>query len=105
MQMSDAREKIQTELEKATKQKQIWENRERRLANREKYLRSAKDRKRTHRLIQYGAAFECNHKELAVLTDVEVFTLVENILDIPGVSEAIAKSVSRHGKTIQEGGE
>lgn len=51
MQMSDAREKIQMELEKATKQKQIWENRERQLANQEKYLRSAKDRKRTHRLV------------------------------------------------------
>lgn len=40
-----------------------------------------------------------------MLTDVEIFTLVENILDVPGVSEAIAESVSRHGQTIQEGGE
>ena len=98
-----AKKSIQEQIADAEHQMEIWSNREKRLANREKYLRIAKDRKRTHRLIQYGVAFECNHKELEVLTDVEVYELVESLMNIPEVVSRIQAAVERHS-TAEEGG-
>lgn len=69
-----AKKSIQEQIADAEHQMDIWSNREKRFLNREKYLRSAKAIKRTYRFIQYRVAVECKHKELEVLTDVEVYT-------------------------------
>jgi len=91
------------ELAEAERQVKVWKNREARLASREKYYRSAKDRKRTHRLIQYGAVIEHFHKELEVLSDVEIYELVESMMDCPDIAELIDGAVSRHD-AAEEGG-
>lgn len=89
-------EEIQRQLDQYQKQLLVAENRLQRLRNRAKYVRSAKDRKRTHRLIQYGVAFEANDHRLAALTDVEAFTLVERLLDIPEVRAVIDEAIREH---------
>ena len=94
--MSKELEKLRADYEKAQQELEVWKNREQRAQQKLKYQRSAKDRKRTHRLIQYGAAFESHHKELSVLTDEEVFLLVESLLDIPDVRLRIQQTVDCH---------
>lgn len=89
-------EEIQRQLDQYQKQLLVAENRLQRLRNRAKYVRNAKDRKRTHRLIQYGVAFEANDHRLAALTDVEAFTLVERLLDIPEVRAVIDEAIREH---------
>lgn len=94
--MSKELEKLRADYEKAQQELEVWKNREQRAQQKLKYQRSAKDRKRTHRLIQYGAAFESHQKELSVLSDEEVFLLVEGLLDIPDVRLRIKRAVDCH---------
>ncbi|MCD7818405.1 MAG: DUF3847 domain-containing protein [Lachnospiraceae bacterium] len=94
--MSKELEKLRADYEKAQQELEVWKNREQRAQQKLKYQRSAKDRKRTHHLIQCGAAFESHHKELSILTDEEVFLLVESLLDIPDVRLRIKQVVDCH---------
>lgn len=100
--MSKELDKLRAECDHAKQQTEIWRSREERAKQRIKYQRNAKDRKRTHRLIQYGAAFECHHKELSVLSDEEVFQLVESLLAIPDVCRQIQQSVEEHNREGRE---
>lgn len=93
---NETTEDLRRQLEEAQKQWIVAENRVRRLQNRMQYSRKAKDRRRTHRLIQYGVAFEWNEPRLAELTDVEVFTFVEGLLALPEVQEQIWQAIIRH---------
>lgn len=81
-----------------------WAHREERLAQKVKYTRSAKERKRTHRLIQYGVAFECNDKRLEALSDVEVYSLVEGLLDSE-VKHHIDRAMAQHEAVAQKEGD
>ncbi|MCD7885003.1 MAG: DUF3847 domain-containing protein [Lachnospiraceae bacterium] len=100
--MSKELDDLRAECDHAKQQAEIWRSREERAKQRIKYQRSAKDRKRTHHLIQYGAAFECHHKELSVLSDEEVFQLVESVLEIPDVCRRIQQSVEEHNREGRE---
>ena len=91
------------EVDAAKHELEIWSNREKRLRNRERFVRSADDRKRTHRLIQYGVMFERCHRELEVLTDQEIYQLVEGLLQIPEAEAQIAAAVAGHKDDSQEG--
>lgn len=94
--MSKELDDLRAKRDHARQQAEVWKHREERAEQRVKYQRSAKDRKRTHHLIQYGAAFECHHKELSVLSDEEVYLLVERLLKIPDVRPLIQQSVENH---------
>lgn len=86
--------KLERALEEAEKQREIQIHREKRLACREKYVRKAADRRRTHRLIQYGVAFEANDERLKVFSDSEIFTLVEKLFSIPKVRRVLDEAVT-----------
>ena len=102
--MSEKLDRLRAEIETAEKQKEILAHREQRLKNRERYYRKASDRKRTHRLIQYGVMFERYHKELEILTDSEIYSLVEGLLELPEVEALIAAAIAGHEAGDQEGG-
>ena len=94
--MSKELNDLKEQHERAVKQREVCENQEERIKQKIKYVRSAKDRKRTHRLIQYGAAFECNHKEQTVLTDEEIYSFVESLFEIPEAAVKIQEAVANH---------
>lgn len=96
---------MRQQLQKAEEQRDHWAHREERLAQKVKYTRSAKERKRTHRLIQYGVAFECNDKRLEALSDVEVYSLVEGLLDLPEVKHHIDRAMAQHEAVAQKEGD
>ena len=83
--MKEDLENLSEEIRQAEEKKTALEHQLARLQQRERHLRKKPDRERTHRLIQYGAAFEYHIKGLQALNDSEIFYLVQHILTIPGV--------------------
>lgn len=100
--MREDLEKLRQEIMAAEREKLVLENQLQRLVQKDKHLRNRKDRKRTHRLIQYGVAFEHDNKELEILTDPEVFSLIEKIKDAPGIQALITEAVADHKPLSEE---
>jgi len=97
-------EQLKKELDEAEKQKAVYQHRQERFSQREKYVRSAADRKRTHRLIQYGVAFEAQDKRMADFSEMEIFALIEKLFEIPAVKVCVEDAVRTHS-FVTEGGE
>ena len=55
----------------------------------EKHLRKKCDRARTHRLIQYGVAFESHKPEMKQLSIPKIYDTIGFLLDMPEVSDAL----------------
>lgn len=55
----------------------------------ERYLRKKCDRARTHRLIQYGAAFESRKPEMKQLSIPKIYDTIGFLLDMPEVNDAL----------------
>ncbi len=91
---------LQRRKEQKIREYETYQHKIDRLEQKVKYQRSAKDRKRTHRLIQYGATFESHHKELDVLTDEEIYSLIEKLMEIPEVKKEITEAVEHHEEGV-----
>ena len=55
----------------------------------ERYLRKKSDRARTHRLIQYGVAFESHKPEMKQLSIPKIYDTIGFLLDMPEVNDAL----------------
>ena len=55
----------------------------------ERYLRKKCDRARTHRLIQYGAAFESRVPKMKQLSIPKIYDTIGFLLDMPEVNDAL----------------
>ena len=55
----------------------------------ERNLRKKSDRARTHRLIQYGVAFESHRPEMKQLSIPKIYDTVGFLLDMPEVNDAL----------------
>ena len=84
------------QLEQKGKELEQAQHRLQRMEDQQNYRRSAKDRARTHRLIQYGAAFESSVRELSILFDDEIYLMIKRILRVDGVNEIIQDAVANH---------
>ena len=74
--------KRETELENLTNS--LERNRQK-----ERYLRKKCDRARTHRLIQYGAAFESRVPKMKQLSIPKIYDTIGFLLDMPEVNDAL----------------
>ena len=84
------------EIEKKEQEIETTKNRIARYRQRVKYLRSNQDRARTHRLIQYGIAFESRYKDLASLSLTEIYALTDSILALPEAQRLIHEACFAH---------
>ena len=84
------------EIEKKEQEIETTRNQIARYRQRVKYLRSDQDRARTHRLIQYGVAFESRFPNLAYLSLSEIYTLTDSILALPEVQSLINDACFDH---------
>lgn len=84
------------EIEKKEQEIETTKNQIARYRQRVKYLRSDQDRARTHRLIQYGVAFESRFPNLALLSLPEIYTLTDSILALPEVQRMINDACFDH---------
>ena len=84
------------EIQKKEQEIETTKNRIARYRQRVKYLRSDQDRARTHRLIQYGVAFESRFPNLALLSLSEIYALTDSVLALPGVQRLINDACFDH---------
>ena len=84
------------EIEKKEQEIETTRSQIARYRQRVKYLRSDQDRVRTHRLIQYGAAFESRFPDLASLSLSEIYALTDSILALPEVQRQINDACFDH---------
>ena len=83
-------EETRKEIEKKEKMAETLASRLERDKQKERYLRKKGDRERTHRLIQYGAAFESRKPELKQLSITGIYKMVDFLLNVPEVQEALS---------------
>ena len=84
------------EIQKKESEIETTKNQLARYRQRLKYIRSDQDRVRTHRLIQYGAAFESRFKNLSMLSLPEIYRLTDAILALPEVKQLIDSACFNH---------
>lgn len=78
--MSKVLEQLMKERDEAEKQRAIYEHRQERLSQREKYVRSAADRKRTHRLIHMVLPLKRRIREWQIFQKWKYLLLSKNCL-------------------------
>ena len=84
------------EIQKKEHEIETTKNRIARYRQRVKYLRSDQDRARTHRLIQYGVAFESRFPNLAFLSLSELYDLTDSVISLPEVQRMINDACFDH---------
>lgn len=91
------KETILKQLEDARLRVQQYENKIRLLQNRQKHLEKKSDKQRTHHLCNMGGAIQSISKEADSLTQVEFYSLMEQVFSLPEVQELVAEVVQNHG--------
>lgn len=76
-------------IEKRENELEILTNSLERDRQKERYLRKKCDRARTHRLIQYGAAFESRVPKMKRLSIPKIYDTIGFLLDMPEVNDAL----------------
>ena len=76
-------------IEKRENELEILTNSLERDRQKERYLRKKCDRARTHRLIQYGAAFESRVPKMKQLSIPKIYDTIGFLLDMPEVNDAL----------------
>ena len=88
--------KLQKEKASVEKKLQQLQHNQQRLENRKSYYEKADRKKRTHRLCTIAGTMESIAPEIKKLTLPEVNELLESILDLPDVRQAIYNAVLLH---------
>ena len=88
-------QKEQTTVEQRLKQLQ---HNQQRLENRKSYYEKADRKKRTHRLCTIAGTIESIAPDIKLLTLPEVNELMETILRLPSVQQAIQSAIQNHEK-------
>ena len=88
--------KLQEEKSSVEQKLTQLQHNQQRLENRKSYYEKADRKKRTHRLCTIAGTMECIAPEIKELTLPEVNELLESILDLPDVRQAIYNAVLLH---------
>ena len=87
--LNDQLDQKQSQIEKRENELEILTNSLERDRQKERYLRKKCDRARTHRLIQYGAAFESRVPKMKQLSIPKIYDTIGFLLDMPEVNDAL----------------
>ena len=87
--LSDQLDEKRDQIKKRENELEILTNNLERDRQKERYLRKKCDRARTHRLIQYGAAFESRRPEMKRLSIPKIYDTIGFLLDMPEVNDAL----------------
>ena len=90
--------KLQKEQFSVEQQLKQLQNKQRRLENRKSYYEKADRKKRTHRLCTIAGTMESIAPEIKELTLPAVNELLESILNLPSVQQAIQSAIQNHEK-------
>lgn len=92
----ETKENILEELEAAKLKKQQYEHKVQLLENRRQHLEKKADRQRTHHLCNMGGAIQSISKEVDSLTQVEFYSLMEQVFALPEVQKLVDAAVQNH---------
>ena len=87
--LSDQLDEKRDQIKKRENELEILTNNLERDRQKERYLRKKCDRARTHRLIQYGAAFESRVPKMKQLSIPKIYDTIGFLLDMPEVNDAL----------------
>ena len=90
--------KLQQEQFSAEQQLKQLQHKQQRLENRKSYYEKADRKKRTHRLCTIAGTIESIAPDIKLLTLPEVNELMETILRLPSVQQAIQSAIQNHEK-------
>ena len=88
--------KLQQEQSSVEQQLKQLQHKQQRLENRKSYYEKADRKKRTHRLCTIAGTIESIAPEIKELTLPEVTNILESIMDLPDVRQAIYNAVLLH---------
>ena len=91
-------EKLQQEKVSVEKKLEQLQHNQQRLENRKSYYEKADRKKRTHRLCTIAGTIESIAPDIKMLTLPEVNELIEIILCLPSVQQAIQSAIQNHEK-------
>ena len=91
-------EKLQQEKASVEKKLEQLQHNQQRLENRKSYYEKADRKKRTHRLCTIAGTIESIAPDIKRLTLPEVNELMETILSLPDVQQAIQSAIQNHEK-------
>ena len=91
-------EKLQQEKASVEKKVEQLQHNQQRLENRKSYYEKANRKKRTHRLCTIAGTMESIAPEIKELTLPAVNELMETILCLPSVQQAIQSAIQNHEK-------
>ena len=91
-------EKLQEEKTSVEKKLEQLQHNQQRLENRKSYYEKADRKKRTHRLCTIAGTIESIAPDIKLLTLPEVNELMETILGLPNVQQAIRSAIQNHEK-------
>lgn len=87
--LSEQLDQKRAQIKKRETELEILTNTLERDRQKERYMRKKCDRARTHRLIQYGVAFESSKPEMKQLSIPKIYDTIGFLLDMPEVSDAL----------------
>ena len=90
--------KLQEEQASVEQQLKQLQHKQQRLENRKSYYKKADRKKRTHRLCTIAGTIESIAPDIKLLTLPEVNELMETILRLPSVQQAIQSAIQYHEK-------
>ena len=90
--------KLQQEQATVEQQLKQLQHKQQRLENRKSYYEKADRKKRTHRLCTIAGTIESIAPDIKLLTLPEVNELMETILRLPSVQQAIQSAIQNHEK-------
>ena len=90
-------EKLKTEQSKIEQQIAHEQHKLQRLRNRKQYYEKGERTKRAHRLITRGAAIESIAPEIKAMDEQSFYSLMETVLNLPGIMERIRAAASEKG--------
>ena len=90
--------KLQQEQATVEQQLKQLQHKQQRLENRKAYYEKADRKKRTHRLCTIAGTIESIAPDIKLLTLPEVNKLMETILRLPSVQQAIQSAIQNHEK-------
>ena len=97
--MEKSREELEKELAEANAKLEQYQHKGQRLENRIKHYQQGDRKKRNHRLITRGAAFESIAPEVRGMSERTFFVLMEQVFSLPEVAALMS-----HVSDQQEGG-
>ena len=98
------REKAESDLEEALREKEQIEHQIRRVGNRIDHLKKGERDQRTHRLCVKGGVIESLIPGLKDIGEKDFYDLMETIFDLPQVQSIVQEKLQQHGSEENKNG-